>query len=116
MSSARERDAMPARRARFDAARLLLVAMPLIALVPKLILILHSVDGSSEIFQTGFGFGEYIRSLSNDGALRSCGVTPFTGCDPNLCVYATRMPLVPLLYAGLAHLVGVKSVAVAIAK
>jgi hypothetical protein len=41
---------------------------------------------------------------------------PFTRCDPTICVYATRMPLLPLLYAGLAKLVGTKSAAVAIAR
>ena len=95
----------------------LIAFMPLVALVPKYLLIVHTFGGtSSEVFDTGFGFGGYVRSLFDDGHFRSCVVTPFAGCDPGLCVYATRMPLLPLLYAGLAKLVGTKSIAVAIAK
>jgi hypothetical protein len=102
---------------RTELAATLLVVMPLVALVPKYLLIVHTFGGTGgEIFGTGFGFGGYVRGLFEDGHFRSCVATPFAGCDPGLCVYATRMPLLPLLYAGLAKLVGTKSIAVAIAK
>ena len=102
---------------RTELAATLLVVMPLIALVPKCLLIMHTFGNTgSEIFDTGFGFGGYVRGLFEEGRFRSCVATPFAGCDPGLCVYATRMPFLPLLYAGLAKLVGMKSIAVAIAK
>jgi hypothetical protein len=101
---------------RTELATALLVIMPLAALVPKYLLIVHTLGGGSEVFDTGFGFGGYVRGLFDDGSFHSCAATPFAGCDPGLCVYATRMPFLPLLYAGLAKLVGTKSIAIAIAK
>ena len=102
---------------RTELAAVLLVIMPLVALVPKYLLIVHTFGGTgSLVFDTGFGFGGYVRGLVEDGRFRSCAVTPFLSCDPALCVHATRMPFLPLLYAGLAKLVGTKSIAVAAAK
>jgi hypothetical protein len=91
--------------------------MPFVALVPKYILILQTLGHSGvEVFATGFGFGDYVRGLLNDGSFRSCATVPFTRCDPGVCAYATRMPVLPLLYATLAKVVGTKSAAIAIAK
>jgi len=93
-------------------ARLLAIAivvMPLIALVPKYLLIRHALAGQ-EIEQTGFGFGDYVGNLLRSGQLRTCANPPFNPCQPDRCLYATRMPVVPLLYAGLAHLVGDQSI------
>jgi hypothetical protein len=97
---------------------LLLVAMPLIALVPKYWLIAHTLGaGDSGIFAAGFGgFGDYAHNLLTDGTYRSCTASPFARCGPPSCDYATRMPVLPLVYAGLTLLVGVKSAAVAYAK
>jgi hypothetical protein len=100
-----------------EPATALLVALPLIGLALKCILIVHTLGAAGTgIFETGFGFGGYVRDLFTDGSFRSCVAAPFKRCDPSQCVYATRMPLLPLLYTGLAKLVGTKSVAVAIAK
>lgn len=102
---------------RWDPARVALIGMPFVALVPKYLLILHTVGAAgTDIFQTGFGFGGYVRELFTDGSFRSCATAPFVRCDVDLCVYATRMPLLPMLYAGLGKLVGTKSAAVAMAK
>jgi hypothetical protein len=103
-------------RARLSAVEWLLVCMPLIALVPKCLLIWHTLGASgAQIYQTGFGFGDYVRSLSTDAAYRSCSNPPYRACV-QVCNYATRMPLLPLLYAGLATLVGPDSAAIAMAK
>ncbi len=95
----------------------LLIAMPVVALVPKWFLILHTLGAAgTQIFETGFGFGGYVRGLLVDGSLHSCAALPFKPCDPTLCVYATRMPLLPLFYASLAKLFGTRSVQIALAK
>lgn len=95
----------------------LLVAMPLVALVPKWLLILHTLgSASTQVFETGFGFGGYVRGLLVDRSFHSCAALPFKPCDPSLCVYATRMPLLPLFYAALAKFLGIQSVQIAIAK
>ncbi|HKT73918.1 MAG TPA: hypothetical protein VJQ47_13585 [Steroidobacteraceae bacterium] len=115
MAQATERVATEVRRR--GLATVLLVAMPCIALVPKCLLVAHALGASgAHIFDTGFGFGAYVHALFTDGAFRSCHSAPFKLCDPDVCVYATRQPLLPLLYAALAKLVGTKSAAVAIAK
>jgi hypothetical protein len=111
------RDRLPVRPWYREPATVLLVAMPLVACVLKCALILHTLGPSGiGIFETGFGFGGYVRELFTDGSFRSCVAAPFARCDPSQCVYATRMPLLPLLYTALAKVVGTKSVSVAIAK
>jgi hypothetical protein len=98
-----------------DLATVLLVLLPLISLAPKYFLILHTLGGA-EIEQTGWGFGDYVHNLLVDGSFRSCAARPFTYCAQELCNYSTRMPLLPLIYAGLSGLVGTGSVAIAIAR
>jgi len=90
---------------------LALVLMPLIALAPKYFLIQQGL-ASRTVEQTGFGFGEYTAGLLQSGELRSCVRPPFNLCQPDRCLYATRMPVIPLLYAGLSKLVGTGSVAI----
>src|SRR3954454_20992951 len=95
----------------------LLVALPLIALLPKFYLVTHTLGGSgSQIFQTGFGFGDYVQNLRTDGTFRACATVPYKSCGAPACNYATRMPGLPILYTGLSWLVGTSSVAVALAK
>jgi hypothetical protein len=95
----------------------LLVALPLIALLPKFVLIEHTLGvAGTRIFQTGFGFGDYVQSLATDGTFRSCSTFPYQSCGAPACNYATRMPLLPMLYAGLSRLVGDSSASVALAK
>jgi hypothetical protein len=100
-----------------QARRALLIAMPLLALAPKFWIATHALYGADlSVFNTGFGFGDYIRSLAEDGNFRSCSTLPFDPCTPGTCTFATRMPGVPLLLAALAKLVGTQSVSVALAK
>ena len=94
---------------------LLVVLMPLIALVPKYLLIRHTLAGQS-VEQTGFGFGDYVSNLLESGQIRSCERPPFRLCQPDRCLYATRMPGIPILYANLANLVGDSSINVDFAK
>lgn len=94
---------------------LALVLMPLIGLVPKAILIQHGLAGQT-VEQTSFGFGDYTASLLHSGEFRSCGRPPFTLCQPDRCLYATRMPAIPLLYAGLAELLGTDSATIDFAR
>jgi hypothetical protein len=96
---------------------ILVVIMPLLALVPKYFLIQRELgDSGQKIAATGFGFGDYAGSLLTSGEFRSCSRQPFTPCQPERCSYATRMPVLPLLYAGLAHLVGENSAPIAFFK
>ena len=104
---------MSERRARILA--LALVLMPLLALIPKYFLIQQSLAGQ-RVEQTGFGFGDYVSNLLQSGELRTCARPPFNPCQPDRCLYATRMPGIPLLYAGLAHVVGTGSVAIDFSK
>ncbi len=98
-------------------ATVLMLALPTVALTLKCFLIVHTLGAAgAQVLDTGFGFGDYVRNLFADASFRSCSTVPFTGCDPAVCVYATRMPLLPLIYAGLAKLVGTQSAAVAVAK
>lgn len=107
----------PSPAARDATARALLISLPLLALVPKLWLIRHSLDaGSLSVFDTGFGFGNYIRSLAEEHAFRSCSLLPFDPCKPGICVRATRMPGLPVLLAMLSWVVGTGTAAVAAAK
>ena len=92
-----------------------LVLMPLFGLVPKYILI-HNVLAGQVVGQTGFGFGDYTDSLLHSGEFRSCVRPPFKFCQPDRCLYATRMPVIPLLYNGLAKLLGTASVTIDFAK
>jgi hypothetical protein len=94
----------------------LVVLMPLLALIPKHFLIVHSPDARQSIFATGFGFGDYARNLLADGEFRTCTKPSFVACQPDQCQYATRMPVVPILYAALATLVGEQSGSIAFAK
>ncbi|HTY51397.1 MAG TPA: hypothetical protein VMB48_17060 [Steroidobacteraceae bacterium] len=95
----------------------LLVALPLIALAPQIYLILHSLYArDTTVFGIGFGFGDYVRNLHDRGVFQSCSALPFRSCHPGLCVNATRMPGLPLLYTGIASVVGLKASSVAIAK
>ncbi len=93
-----------------------MVLMPLLALVPKYVLIAHSPDARQSIFATGFGFGDYARNLLADGEFRTCSNPSFITCQPNQCQYATRMPAVPILYAALAAVVGEQAGSIAFAK
>jgi hypothetical protein len=104
---------MSERRAKFLA--IAVVLMPLLALVPKFLLIQHALAGQT-VEQTGFGFGDYVDNLLHSGEFRTCVRPPFDPCQPDRCLYATRMPVVPLLYAALAHVVGTQSVAIDFAK
>jgi hypothetical protein len=111
------RDRLPVQPWYRRPAAALLVIMPLVAFGLKCALIVHTLGpAGTRIFETGFGFGGYVRELFMDGSFRSCVAAPFARCDPSQCVYATRMPLLPLLYTGLAKVVGARSVSVAIAK
>lgn len=94
---------------------ILVVLMPLLALLPKYLLIHHTLAGQS-VEDTGFGFGDYVSNLLESGELRTCARPPFKLCQPDQCLYATRMPGLPLLYANLAHLLGDSSVNVDFAK
>ena len=94
----------------------LVVLMPLLALIPKHFLIVHSPESRQSIFATGFGFGDYARNLLADGEFRTCTKPSFVTCEPDQCQYATRMPVVPILYATLATLVGEQSGSIAFAK
>jgi hypothetical protein len=106
----------PARARPVDLATVLLVALPAVSLIPKYFLIVHTLGAGTDIVQTGFGFGDYIRGLLTDGSFRSCAATPFAQCASGTCNYATRMPLLPLIYAGLARLAGTGAITVALAK
>jgi len=100
-----------------DVLAILLVAMPLLALIPKYFLIQRTLGATgAQIFDTGFGFGDYVRSLLTDGSFRSCSTSPYDGCSAPVCNYATRMPGLPVLYAVLTKVVGSKSASVALAK
>lgn len=95
---------------------LALVLMPLLGLVPKYLLIQHGLAGQ-KVEQTLFGLGDYTASVLQSGELRSCVRPPFHFCQPDRCLYATRMPAIPLLYASLAKLLGTDdSVAIDLAK
>jgi hypothetical protein len=97
--------------------RALLIALPLLALAPRLWIATHSLyAGDLSVFGTGFGFGSYVQGLAEDGMFRSCSFVPFDPCNPGTCTFATRMPGIPLLLASLTKLVGVRSASVAIAK
>jgi hypothetical protein len=99
-------------------ARLLaiaLVLMPLLGLVPKYFLIERELAGQ-KIEQIGFGFGDYVDNLLHSGELRSCKLPPFASCQPDRCLYATRMPVIPLLYAGIARWVGAEAAVVDLVK
>ena len=104
---------MSGRGAKFLAVALVL--MPLIALVPRYFLIQRALAAQT-VEQTGFGFGDYVDSLLHSGELRTCVRPPFKPCQPDRCLYATRMPVIPMLYAGLARLVGEQSVTVDLLK
>jgi hypothetical protein len=102
---------------RVRARRALLIAMPLLALVPRLWIATHALyAGDPSIFDTGFGFGGYVRSLAEEGTFRSCSFVPFDPCNAGTCTFATRMPAIPILLASLVKLVGARSVLVALAK
>ena len=97
--------------------RALLIAMPLLALAPKFWIATHALYGTDlSVFDTGFGFGNYIHSLAEEGTFRSCSALPFVPCNPGTCTFATRMPGMPVLLAALTKLVGTQSASVALAK
>jgi hypothetical protein len=95
----------------------LLWAMPLFAIVPKCWIITHYLYANGiEVFDTGFGgLGDYIRHLFYGDSFNSC-LPPFMPSNAEVCVYATRMPGMPLLLSGLAKIVGTKALNVALAK
>ena len=96
----------------------LLWVMPLLALLPKYWLITHSLyrDGSS-VFDTEFGFGDYIANLYRSGIFEACPPhLPFLTATADVCTHSSRMPVWPLLLTGLAKIVGTQAVNVAIAK
>ena len=94
----------------------LVVLMPLLGLVPKYFLITRALGSQQSIETTGFGFGGYVHNLRATGEFRTCASPPFVTCEPGRCQYATRMPVLPLLYAGLAGIVGEGSGSIAFAK
>jgi hypothetical protein len=94
----------------------LVVLMPLLALVPKYFLIAREFQSPQNIETTGFGFGDYVHNLRTTGEFRNCVSPPFVACQPHVCQYATRMPVLPLLYAGLAAVVGEGAGSIAFAK
>jgi hypothetical protein len=96
----------------------LLTALPLVGLLLRCFVIVHFLyPGNVEVFDTGFGgFGDYARSLRDTGDFHLCGNSPFLSCQASICTNATRMPVIPLLYAGLSRLVGTPAAAVAIGK
>jgi len=100
-----------------SAQRVLLIAMPLLAFIPRSWIAAHMLYGSDQpVFDIGFGFGGYIRELLQSGTFRSCSFLPFQPCHPGICTSSTRMPFLPLLLAGLAAVVGTKSLFVALAR
>jgi hypothetical protein len=94
----------------------LVALMPLLALVPKYFLIAHGPEARQNIVATGFGFGDYVYNLQTAGEFRTCAKPPYATCPARQCQYATRMPVVPLLYAGLASLVGQQAGSIAFSK
>ena len=77
----------------------LLWVMPLLALLPKYWLITHSLyrDGSS-VFDTEFGFGDYIANLYRSGIFEACPPhLPFLTATADVCIHSSRMPVWPLL-------------------
>jgi hypothetical protein len=96
--------------------RIALVVMPLLALLPRLWVAKTLYPADMSVFDTGFGFGDYIHQLAEQGAFRSCSFFPFNPCNTGTCTFATRMPGLPLLLASLVQLVGTHSIAVAVAK
>lgn len=115
---ARERYRLRSHFIRLESIRgALFWAMPLLAIGPKYWIIRHYFYGSGiEVFDTGFGgLGDYARHLYYGNSFHSC-LPPFMPSDPGVCVYATRMPGMPLLLSGLAKIVGTKALNVALAK
>jgi len=94
----------------------LVLVMPLLALIPKYWIIHSLYPPGVSLFDTGFGFAGYVRSLLAGNGLRMCSALPFKACSPDLCVYATRMPVIPLLLAALDRLTGSQAESVALAK
>jgi len=91
--------------------------MPLLAFAPRAWIAAHMLyAGDQSVFDIGFGFGGYVQELLQSGTFRSCRALPFEPCHPDVCTTATRMPLLPLLLAGLATAVGTNSLYVALAK
>ena len=93
------------------------LALPLLAFLAKLFLITRVFYAhGGTVADVGFGFGDYAQNLLHGAGYRSCRTPPFTPCDPALCVYATRMPALPYLLAGLAAVAGDSLVRIAVLK
>lgn len=108
-----ERDPSP--RAISFLLLILMVGMPIFGLVPKYFII-HRLFPPEELVFGDYAFGGYLDSLIHSGQFRECRPLPFTACSAGTCGYATRMPVVPVLLAGIAKIVGTHTVPVAIVK
>ena len=90
----------------------LLTGILFLSFLAKLFLIYKEGAYDRSILQMEYGFGPVITSLYERGSLEACGVP--VGLD--FCGVATRMPLLPLMYASLAKVIGLQQVHIAIAK
>ncbi len=77
-------------------------------LIAKVIFVFASVPPAQTVADIGFGFGPYVESLVDRGRFEACG--------SGVCSYASRMPLLPLVYAALALVFGKALLPVAAAK
>jgi hypothetical protein len=82
------------------------------SLLLKLALILQTGPHDKSIFEMEYGFGGVINSLYHRNSLEACGIAYAL----DFCGIAFRMPLLPMLYAKLAMLIGTSQIALAITK
>ncbi len=90
----------------------LLTGIFFLSLLAKLFLIFIDTSSDRSILQMEYGFGPVITSLYERGSLEACGVP----VGLKFCAVATRMPLLPLMYATLAKVIGLQQSHLAIAK
>jgi hypothetical protein len=64
--------------------------------IAKILASFYFFRADDSIFNLSFGFGSYIESLYETGQ--------FSSCANNVCDYATRMPLIPLVFSAIAHI------------
>jgi hypothetical protein len=62
----------------------------------KILTVTYLFQGDQDIYNIGFGFGGYIKSLSEHFS--------FASCAGQVCDYVTRMPFLPILVSALSHL------------
>jgi hypothetical protein len=72
----------------------IIAAVLVIFLFEKIVASFFLNTPEQNIFQLGFGFGPYIQSLHDTGELKSC--------HGDKCIYSSKMPVLPLFYAGLS--------------